>query len=197
MVIDLTADSPSAALQQEVSRLRAENRRLQLELEAAQAGGGAAGLTAAPTLQFRCGGGRPWQCRAAISRLEAAAHHPAQPAAAPLPALWLSTALALLLLPPCSVDRLILLGSPLGCFLALRGVNAARGAPLGSAAAAPLMQLAPGLPFMPDGLPAVNRLLNVYHPYDPVAHRCGWRLSSGACCGTGTAECSRCAALAA
>lgn len=67
------------------------------------------------------------------------------------------------------MDRLILLGSPLGCFLALRGVGPR--APLGSPAAAPLMQLAPGLPFTADGLPAVGRLMNVFHPFDPVAHR--------------------------
>lgn len=40
MVIDLTADSPTAALQQELSRLRAENQRLQLQLEVARAEGG-------------------------------------------------------------------------------------------------------------------------------------------------------------
>jgi hypothetical protein len=33
------------------------------------------------------------------------------------------------------------------------------------------MQLAPGQRYSPDGLPAVRRLFNVYHPYDPVAHR--------------------------
>lgn len=35
-----------------------------------------------------------------------------------------------------------------------------------------LLQLAPGLAVTPDGLPAVRRLHNLYHPYDPVAHRC-------------------------
>lgn len=41
------------------------------------------------------------------------------------------------------VDQLIMLGSPLGCFLALRGVDPARGAGLGSAASAQLMQVWP------------------------------------------------------
>lgn len=41
----------------------------------------------------------------------------------------------------CSVDTLIMLGSPLGCFLALRGVNQAKGAGLGTPACAPLMQV--------------------------------------------------------
>lgn len=41
----------------------------------------------------------------------------------------------------CSVDQLILLGSPLGCFLALRGVSHAHGTGLGSPASAPLMQV--------------------------------------------------------
>lgn len=75
------------------------------------------------------------------------------------------------------MDQLILLGSPLGCFLALRGVSVASGVALGSGASAPLMRLAPGLPVMPDGLPLVTRLLNVYHPYDPVAHR--WEAGAG------------------
>ena len=44
-------------------------------------------------------------------------------------------------LPMCSVDQLILLGSPLGCFLALRGVSHAHGTGLGSPASAPLMQV--------------------------------------------------------
>ena len=69
------------------------------------------------------------------------------------------------------MDQLLLLGSPLGCFLALRGVSHGAGLPLGAPATAPLMRLAPGLPAAPDGLPAVRRLYNVYHPFDPVAHR--------------------------
>lgn len=43
MVIDLTIDSPTAALQQELSRLRAENQRLQLQLEVTRAEGGSGG----------------------------------------------------------------------------------------------------------------------------------------------------------
>lgn len=46
-------DSPGAALQRELSRLRAENRRLQLELEAAQAEGSGAVPAVPPTVQFR------------------------------------------------------------------------------------------------------------------------------------------------
>lgn len=49
MVIDLTADSPTSALQQELSRLRAENQRLQLQLEVARAEGPSA-----------AGSGSPW-----------------------------------------------------------------------------------------------------------------------------------------
>ena len=43
-----------------------------------------------------------------------------------------------------SVDQLVFLGSPLGCFLALRGVDAAKGVPLGSPASAALMQAQAG-----------------------------------------------------
>lgn len=68
------------------------------------------------------------------------------------------------------VDQLILAGSPLGCFLALRGVDPLT-RPLGSAAAAPLMQCHPDFGVTPDGLPAVRRLYHIYHPYDAVAYR--------------------------
>ena len=53
MVIDLTVDSPTGWLQQELSRLRAENQRLQQQLEVARAEGpsGAAGSSGIGTLQ--------------------------------------------------------------------------------------------------------------------------------------------------
>jgi hypothetical protein len=69
------------------------------------------------------------------------------------------------------VDKLFIAGSPLGCFLSLRGVNQASGVGLGTAASAMLMHCNPARPGSRDGLPKVNRLYNVYHPYDPVAYR--------------------------
>ena len=48
-------------------------------------------------------------------------------------------------------------GSPLAVFLALRGVNFGKGRGLGTAATAPLNQLAPDHPCSPDGLPACRR----------------------------------------
>ena len=61
------------------------------------------------------------------------------------------------------------LGSPLGIFLTLRKVNPHKGNGLGSKAAAELMvgQSAK----LGDGLPAVRRMYNLYHPYDPVGFR--------------------------
>lgn len=61
-------------------------------------------------------------------------------------------------------------GSPLGLFLALRGINPAHTAGLGTPGA---KQLMPGMSQHPDGdgLPAVRRLYNLYQPYDPVAYR--------------------------
>lgn len=159
------------------------------------------------------------------------------------------------LLPSRSVDTLVMLGSPLGCFLALRGVAVDGGAGLGSAASGPLMQvrgwdrrrtasrhsrrcrvldaagcrgfvaedritpcrelmkgvatssssrtdapphptpspttqLAPGQRYSSDGLPAVRRLYNVYHPYDPVAHR--WPACLPACLLAGRERRRRC-----
>ncbi len=69
------------------------------------------------------------------------------------------------------VDTLFIAGSPLGCFLALRGVNQAAGTGLGTKASAALMQCNPSRPGPSDGLPRVRRLYNIYHPYDPVAYR--------------------------
>lgn len=69
------------------------------------------------------------------------------------------------------VETLFIAGSPLGCFLALRGVNQAAGTGLGTKASAALMQCNPNRPGPPDGLPKVRRLYNIYHPYDPVAYR--------------------------
>lgn len=69
------------------------------------------------------------------------------------------------------VDQLILAGSPLGCFLALRGVDQSKSRGLGTAKSAQLMQCHPDYDVIPDGLPAVRRLYHIYHPYDPVAYR--------------------------
>jgi hypothetical protein len=60
-------------------------------------------------------------------------------------------------------------GSPLGLFLALRKVNPAKGRGLGTPEAADLMLGATGK--AGDGLPAVNRMYNLYHPFDPVGYR--------------------------
>jgi hypothetical protein len=69
------------------------------------------------------------------------------------------------------VDQLILAGSPLGCFLALRGVNLLKNRGLGQPNSAKLMQCHPDYDVIPDGLPDVQRFYNIYHPYDPVAYR--------------------------
>lgn len=62
-------------------------------------------------------------------------------------------------------------GSPLGLFLALRKVDPGKGRGLGTPAAAALMPGVPAGQGQGDGLPAVNRLYNLYHPFDPVGYR--------------------------
>jgi len=69
------------------------------------------------------------------------------------------------------VDQFIVAGSPLGCFLALRGVNQAAGMGLGTAASAALMHTNHARPGSPHGLPQCRRMFNVYHPLDPVAYK--------------------------
>lgn len=69
------------------------------------------------------------------------------------------------------VDKFFIVGSPLGCFLSLRGINQSIGVGLGTPRSAPLMTCNPAVPGSPDGLPKVNRLYNIFHPYDPVAYR--------------------------
>eukprot|EP00884_Botryococcus_braunii_P003989 jgi/Botrbrau1/13591/Bobra.0307s0010.1 len=69
------------------------------------------------------------------------------------------------------VDQFVCLGSPLGLFLALRKVNPSKGRGLGTPAAARLMLGAQGQGLGGDGLPAVNRMYNLYHPFDPVGYR--------------------------
>lgn len=65
--------------------------------------------------------------------------------------------------------RLFIAGSPLGIFLTLRKVNPAKGRCLGSQEAAGMM---PGdTDSNGDGLPAVQRMYNLYHPFDPVGFR--------------------------
>lgn len=60
-------------------------------------------------------------------------------------------------------------GSPLGIFLTLRRVNPNKGRGLGTPVAAKLM---PGAAAEAgDGLPAVRRMYNLYHPFDPVGFR--------------------------
>lgn len=63
-------------------------------------------------------------------------------------------------------------GSPLGLFLALRKVDPSKGRGLGTRAAAALMPGAAPADGLGDGLPAVRRLYNLYHPFDPVGYRC-------------------------
>ena len=60
-------------------------------------------------------------------------------------------------------------GSPLGIFLTLRKVNPAKGRCLGSQEAAGMML--GGTAGSGDGLPAVERMFNLYHPFDPVGFR--------------------------
>ncbi len=69
------------------------------------------------------------------------------------------------------VDNFIVAGSPLGCFLALRGVNQATGLGLGTPASAALMHTNPANPGSADGLPRCKRMYNVYHPLDPVVYK--------------------------
>ena len=69
------------------------------------------------------------------------------------------------------VDKFFIVGSPLGCFLSLRGINQSLGVGLGTPRSAPLMTCNPAVPGSHDGLPKVNRLYNIFHPYDPVAYR--------------------------
>lgn len=69
------------------------------------------------------------------------------------------------------VDKFIIAGSPLGCFLSLRGVNQSVGTGLGTPSSAALMHCNPNRPGSQDGLPKVNRMYNIFHPYDPVAYR--------------------------
>ena len=64
-------------------------------------------------------------------------------------------------------------GSPLGLFLALRKVDPSKGHGLGTPAAATLMPGAATTQGQGDGLPAVRRLYNLYHPFDPVGYRSG------------------------
>ena len=59
-------------------------------------------------------------------------------------------------------------GSPLGLFLALRGVDPTNGRALGTN---PISQSQPSCTSTADGLPAANRIYNLYQPYDPVAYR--------------------------
>jgi len=64
-------------------------------------------------------------------------------------------------------------GSPLGLFLALRKVDPKKSRGLGTRAAAGLMLGAQASqPGCGDGLPAVHRMYNLYHPFDPVGYRC-------------------------
>ncbi|KAK9800186.1 hypothetical protein WJX73_006192 [Symbiochloris irregularis] len=77
-----------------------------------------------------------------------------------------------------AVDQLIIVGSPLALFLALRRVNPAQGRGLGTPAAAALMQGASAR--AGDGLPAVRRVYNLYHPFDPVGYRMEPLIKAGA-----------------
>lgn len=69
------------------------------------------------------------------------------------------------------VDNFIVAGSPLGCFLALRGVDQARGLGLGTPASAALMHTNPANPGSADGLPRCKRMYNIFHPLDPVVYK--------------------------
>jgi hypothetical protein len=92
------------------------------------------------------------------------------PAPAPAAAEWSAAPVEISQL-SFQVDQLILAGSPLGCFLALRGVDQSKSRGLGTTKSAQLMQCHPDYDVIPDGLPAVRRLYHIYHPYDPIAYR--------------------------
>lgn len=53
----------------------------------------------------------------------------------------------------------------------MRGVAAESGRGLGTAVCGRLLQSAPNQPHTGTGLPLARRLINLYHPYDPVGHR--------------------------
>eukprot|EP00887_Chlorella_sp_A99_P003527 scaffold7.g3527.t1 len=188
-------DGQAGELQRELARLRAENERLQLQLDLARAqlGSGATGVPQEPAgaavMELD---GAP--CRrqglqapedicpssfevARCGRFLLASTRCAPPVCGmrEADAWWraLAPRLPQVRVAPLAfpVDVLIIIGSPLGVFLAMRGINHARGCGLGSPATAPLMRTAPGQPCSPDGLPAVSRLFNVFHGYDPVGHR--------------------------
>ena len=67
---------------------------------------------------------------------------------------------------PFKVECLFLIGSPLGLFLALEGLDPVGGRTLGSDQARECFANCNS-----TGLPAVRRLYNMYHPYDPVGYR--------------------------
>ena len=70
--------------------------------------------------------------------------------------------------PTLHTYRMYCAGSPLGLFLALRGTDPSKGRALGTPSAG---ASTPSPTSTPDGLPAANRIYNLYQPYDPVAYR--------------------------
>ncbi|CAL8470099.1 g9641 [Coccomyxa elongata] len=160
------ARSPTDSSREEERRLWAENARLRRELALAQANleRAAMGAAAGPSNQpipatgssptGSTGGGSDWYATAA-----AAQEHASLAPAVQIPEL------------DFSVDQFFCIGSPLGLFLALRKVDPGKGHGLGTRAAATLMPGAATTQGQGDGLPAVRRLYNLYHPFDPVGYR--------------------------
>lgn len=68
-----------------------------------------------------------------------------------------------------SSQSLCFVGSPLGIFLTLRRVNPSKGRCLGGRQAVETMLGGPNR--NEDGLPAAERMYNLYHPFDPVGFR--------------------------
>jgi len=112
-----------------------------------------------------CNQGKEYVDRAGVG------HRPASPSKLPPgPPAWAPISLDIGRL-AFDVDNFIIAGSPLGCFLALRGVNQASGLGLGTPASAALMHMNPANPGSPDGLPRCKRMYNIYHPLDPVVYK--------------------------
>ncbi|CAL5218604.1 g301 [Coccomyxa viridis] len=155
-LVDLTCMlSPGSSNSQEgqrdeEKRLRVENMRLRRELAQAKS---AASSAAGPTGSSSPSGSR-WQAAAT------AQEHSQLAPAVPIPDLNFT------------VDQFFAVGSPLGLFLALRKVDPSKARGLGTRAAAGLMLGAQASqPSCGDGLPAVHRMYNLYHPFDPVGYR--------------------------
>lgn len=141
----------------EESKLRAENGRLQLELEAVRADRERLLSSQQATTSGQTAPG--WQLPALPKPISQQQPQESGEGSLLPPHMDIKP----LLFP---VDNFICIGSPLGLFLALRGVDPTKGRALGTT---PTSQSKSS--HTSDGLPAANRIYNLYQPYDPVAYR--------------------------